>query len=140
MTKRKLHIILIDDYPNGLDTFADLLRCWGYAVTPFSRGKEAIQMLGENSIDLVITNLTELPRIDALSSVRDSIPDMTNREVLERVKQKEPRLPVMVLASNGSDESAARALRSGVADYISKPFLLEELKSRIESVLGSGTR
>jgi CheY-like chemotaxis protein len=142
MQKKKLHIILIDDYKNGLETFTDLLECWGYAVTSVSKGKEALQLLdnggrdnGKGNCDLIITNLTELPRIDALCSARDVIPDMTNGEVLSRVREKHPSLPVIVFAPYGSNESAVKARKQGAADYIRKPFSLEDLKSRIDSVL-----
>lgn len=92
-------------------------------------------MLIEKAYDLVITNLTDLPQINSLCSARDIIPDMSNTEVLKEIKKKYPQLPVIVFAPYGSNGSATKVLRQGAADYIRKPFSLEELKSRIESVL-----
>lgn len=134
--KRTFHIILIDDYRNGLETFADLLRCWGYTVTPVLSGREAIELLHNGRYDLVITNLTEFPRIDSFYSARDSmIPDMSNIDVLTAIQRKRPTLPVVVFAAYSSSNSAAKYLRHGAADYIRKPFSVEELRVRIESVL-----
>jgi DNA-binding NtrC family response regulator len=136
MSKSNAHIILIDDYRNGLETFADLLRCWGYTVTPVLHGKEALRLVDENSCDLVITNLTDFPRIDALRSGENGvIPDMTNADVLKAVKRTRPSLPVVVVAPYSSANSAEKSLQQGAADHIRWPFSLEELKSRIEAVL-----
>ena len=136
MSKSSAHIILIDDYRNGLETFADLLRCWGYKVTPVLNGKEALRLVDENSCDLVITNLTDFQGINALRSGESGvIPDMTNVEVLKAVKRIRPSLPVVVFAPYSSSKAAAKTLQEGAADHIRRPFSVEELKSRIEKVL-----
>jgi DNA-binding NtrC family response regulator len=141
MPKKNYHIILIDDYRNGLETFSDLLRCWGYKVTPVMNGKEALRLVDENSCDLVITNLTDFPRIDALRSKEvGEIPDMTNVEVLKEVKRKRPTLPVVVFAPYSSSNFAAEIKRQGAADHIRRPFSLEELKSRIDNVLRTAAK
>ena len=140
MSKKEAHIILIDDYRNGLETFADLLRCWGYKVTPVLNGTEALRLVDKNSCDLVITNLTDFPRIDALRRGENGVvPDMTNAEVLKAVKRKRPTLPVVVFAPYSSSKSAAKTLQEGAADHIRRPFSVEELKLRIEKVLGVET-
>jgi DNA-binding NtrC family response regulator len=136
MSKKKAHIILIDDYRNGLETFADLLRYWGYRVTPVLEGKEALRLVQENSCDLVITNLTDFSRGGALrSGEKGEAPAMTNSDVLEGVKRKRPTLPVIVFAPYSSSKSARKTLQQGAADHIRIPFSVEELKSRIETVL-----
>ena len=140
MSKKEFHIILIDDYLNGLETFRDLLQCWGYTVKPISRGREALKLLDNGTYDLVITSLTEISRIDALYRARkNTIPEMTNMEVLKAVKRKNPAIPVMMFAPYGSADSAKKAMRQGAADYVRRPFSLEDLKSRIESVLTKST-
>ena len=136
MSKRKYRIILIDDYRNGLETFADLLRCWGYVVTPVSSGIEALRLLDNGAYDLVITNVTDVPRKEVLHKGKNTVkPDMTNIEVVKAVRRKRPALPVIVFAPYGSADSAAKAMRQGAADHIRRPFSVEELKSRLETVL-----
>lgn len=129
-------IILIDGYRNRLETFADLLRSWGYAVTPVSSGIEALRLLDNGTYDLVITNMTDVPGIEVVHKGKNNVkPDMTNIEVVKAVRKKKPALPVVVFAPYGSDDSAAKAMRQGAADHIRRPFLVEELKSRLETVL-----
>jgi CheY-like chemotaxis protein len=133
---KRYRILLVDDYTNGRETMADILMCWGYDVTSVSSGASAIEHIGQDRYDLVISNLTDTPRIDALYSTRlDSLPDMSNMELLGEVKRYSELLPVILVAPNGSDNLDREARQRGAIDHIRWPIRLEDLRSRIQSIL-----
>lgn len=81
----------------------------------------ALEQLDAELPDLVLTEL-ELPEMDGLDLIRE-------------VKARHPRLPVVIVTSQGNEEMAVRALHLGAASYVSKRSLSEELVEAVEGVL-----
>jgi two-component system, NtrC family, response regulator AtoC len=73
-----------------------------------------------------------------LSDLR--LPDGSGLELLERVQQLDPRLPVVLMTAYGSVADAVEAMRRGAADYLQKPLDLEELRLLVERVVGRTRR
>src|SRR5690606_11493615 len=85
----------------------------GYEVTTQGRGDEGLAQALEESYDVVITDL-KLPGTDGLELVR-------------RLHQAKPKLPIILITAHGSTETAIEATKWGAFDYVPKPFEVEEV-------------
>lgn len=90
----------------------------------FSHGAEVLPLLEEDPPSLLILDVM--------------LPDISGFELLGRVREQWPHLPVILMTAYGSEELVVRALRIGVQDYFRKPFHLWDLRERVLRLLGSG--
>ncbi len=93
----------------------------GYTVYHCKNYKEAIKAIDHISFDLALLDL--------------SLPDGSGYELCKRIKEKDQKLPVIFLTALDDEVNVVMGLDIGADDYISKPFRLRELLSRIKSVL-----
>ncbi len=107
-------ILIVDDELNMRLVLAAMLKREGYEVASAADGSEALQILKSGRIAAVITDL-KMPRIDGM-------------ELLNRVSQEYPEVPVIMITAHGTVATAVEALKKGALDYITKPFELEDLK------------
>ncbi|MFZ6006535.1 MAG: sigma-54-dependent transcriptional regulator [Nitrospirota bacterium] len=117
----KPKILIVDDEPDICKALEFLLKRDGYAVTSANSGEDAIEKLKTDGFDVVITDL-KMGRVDGIA-------------VLEKAKEINPDMPVIMMTAFASIESAVEAMKRGAADYIVKPFLNEEIKLTIKKVL-----
>jgi DNA-binding NtrC family response regulator len=101
-------ILIVDDEEIFLLSLKNNLACLGYAVVSATTGREALTLLKEQTIDLVITDL--------------NMPEMDGIQLILSIKEHLPALPVVVFTAKGSIESAVDAIRQGAFDYLEKPF------------------
>ena len=104
----KEHILLIDDDPGISEVLGMLLEREGYGVKFASTVKAALEQVSVPGIDLVVTDL--------------KLPDGTGLDVIAAVRTRHPGLPIVMITSYSSIESAIAALRGGAVDYVIKPF------------------
>ncbi|HYQ80156.1 MAG TPA: sigma-54 dependent transcriptional regulator, partial [Anaeromyxobacteraceae bacterium] len=102
-------------------TTAILLRHAGYQVAEAEDGAAAVQRLGSESFDVVLTDL-RMGAVDGL-------------EVLRSALESAPATQVIVMTAFGTIESAVEAMRRGAFDYLAKPFKGEELLLRVEKAV-----
>ncbi|KZL92917.1 transcriptional regulatory protein ZraR [Clostridium magnum DSM 2767] len=95
-----------------------------YKITTASDGLEAIDIVLNNDIDLILLDL-KMPKADGM-------------EVLRKVKDKNLNIPIVMITAHGTMESAVEAMKLGAIDYISKPFNIDELKIIIKNALNIG--
>lgn len=114
-------ILLIEDEARLRDNLRTLLQSEGYLVTVAQNGAEGIKRLGQESFDLVITDLV-MPEIDGF-------------QVLEYLKAYSPETVVVVMTAYVSAGSVIDALRKGAYDYLSKPFEFDLMKATIARAL-----
>lgn len=93
----------------------------GYAVTAFTRSFEAAESFQPGQWDLMVTDI-KMPGMDGL-------------ELLQKVKQKDPSLPVIMVTAYATVEMSIQALRKGAYDMLTKPFEPEELLYRVKNAL-----
>jgi two-component system nitrogen regulation response regulator NtrX len=116
----KIRVLIVDDEPSVLlETSASLKR--HYDVLTASRAEDAERMLGEQKVDLLLTDL-RLPGKDGIS-------------LLEGVKGTHPDLPVVLMSGHGTIEEAVKAIRLGAVDFVEKPFGPERLQVTVERAL-----
>ena len=106
-------ILIVDDEKNYPLILSAVLEEEGFeALTAFS-GEEALSVLKNSDVDLVLTDM-KMPSLDGI-------------ELLERIKGKDPELPVIMMTAHGTVEKAVEAMQKGAYNYILKPFDNERL-------------
>jgi DNA-binding NtrC family response regulator len=93
----------------------------GFAVKAYTRSFEAVDEFAPGQWDLVVTDV-KMPGLDGL-------------EVLQRIKEKSPEIPVIMITAFATVEMSIQALRRGAYDMLTKPFEPEELVYRIKNAL-----
>lgn len=94
------------------------------SIKEASNGQEALDMVGKYKFDIVILDI--------------SMPKKSGLEVLKEIKQKKPKLAVLILSVNPEEQYAIRALKGGASGYISKESASEELENAIRTVHAGG--
>jgi len=93
----------------------------GYGVDLAMTGQSALDTWSQKGFDLLVADLR--------------LPDMDGMDVIKRVKAKKPETPVIVITGYASVPSAVEAMKSGVVDYLPKPFTEEEFMARVDKAL-----
>jgi two-component system response regulator HydG len=114
-------VLVVDDQKNMRATTAILLRQAGFEVAESEDGATAVQRLGSESFDVVLTDL-RMGSVDGM-------------EVLRGALESAPSTQVIVMTAFGTIESAVEAMRRGAYDYLAKPFKGEELVLRVEKAV-----
>jgi two-component system, NtrC family, response regulator PilR len=114
-------ILIVDDERSMREMLEILLRREGYDVTAAENGTAAIALLQARPFDMLI------------SDVR--MPDVSGIEVLRTAKALNPGIIGIMVTAYGSKESIQEVLRLQAADYLDKPFNVEELKFRVRKEL-----
>lgn len=106
-------ILVVDDEPNYLIILSELLRDEGYEVFTAPNGKEGLAIVQEVDLDLVITDM-QMPGMDGL-------------QLLDKIKEGNEHLPVIMITAFAEVEKAVAAMQAGAYNYLSKPFSNDEL-------------
>ena len=93
----------------------------GYNVVHVDLGMDALTRLLTEHFDGAICDLT--------------LPDVDGLRVIESVRSKNARLPIIILSARSDTEEKLEGLRSGGNDYLTKPFAIEELLTRLKNIL-----
>jgi len=116
-----LTALVVDDENATRDLCRDVVTDGGLRVRTASTTEQALEILEQLPIDIVITDL--------------KVPDLGGLELLRRVRENYPQTAVMVLTQYGTIESAVEATRMGAADYVTKPFHVPDLRTKLERVV-----
>ncbi|MBO3097749.1 sigma-54-dependent transcriptional regulator [Gelidibacter pelagius] len=115
------NILIVDDDVQILELIQRLLQSLNYHTYKAISVKEAIAILQDQSIDLLITDL-QMPGVDGL-------------QLVKYVSEHFPEIPKLAVTGFPSIDGALRAMKSGVMDYLIKPFTKEELKTAVQKSL-----
>lgn len=118
MSKGK--ILVIDDEDIVRLSCSRTLVPEGYELKMAKNGPEGLQMLEEDTFDLVLTDL--------------KMPNMDGIEVLAKIKEKWPATDVVIVTGYQTVETAVKAIKLGAFDYIEKPFTPDTLIATISNV------
>ena len=113
-------ILVVDDEPKMTSLLCGHLEDAGHNVSTTTKPAEALDLLEKHAFDIVITDL--------------SMPQISGMTVLERALEK-TGTDVIMMTAYGSIESAVGAMKKGAADYLLKPFSLDELALIIDRLL-----
>ncbi|MDA3902678.1 MAG: sigma-54 dependent transcriptional regulator [Desulfuromusa sp.] len=114
-------ILVAEDEEIMRITVLDHLRHQGWQVDDAANGIAALDLVKKNNYDLVISDIR--------------MPGMDGEKLLDEVKQRAPRTEVILMTAHGNADDAVSCLKQGAADYILKPFDLDDLTFRVERLL-----
>lgn len=116
-------IWVVDDDTMNLRMAEFILKQQQYDVVKIESGLECLQLLGKQKPDLILLDV--------------QMPIMSGIKTLEHIREKEETrdIPVVFLTASADTETVIDAGRLGVVDYVVKPFMPQELLSRVERVL-----
>lgn len=117
----QLTILTIDDEENIRNGLTDNFELEGYRVLQASNGKEGLEIIERDQVDLVITDL----RMDGMSG----------EEVVQHVTTENPGIPIIVLTGHGSIEEANKAIKAGAYYFLTKPLNLDHLNKIVKNAL-----
>jgi len=120
MTAAPLHVLVIDDEPPIRKLLRMGLAAQGYQTTEAANGKAALELLADGP-DLVILDL--------------GLPDVEGLELLRTIRERNDKVPIVVLSSRSDERAKVEALDFGADDYLTKPFGMDELLARMRAAL-----
>jgi DNA-binding NtrC family response regulator len=116
-------VLIVDDENTTRDLCRDIVIESGLRTRTASTTEQALEILEQYPVDIIITDLR--------------VPEIGGLELLKRVRQSHPRIPIIVLTQYGTIESAVEATRVGATDYVTKPFHIPELRTKLDRVVHS---
>jgi two-component system OmpR family response regulator len=119
-----MRILVVEDDAVLAAALVRALNQSAYAVDVVGDGDEANRALGADSYDLVVLDLA-LPKVDGLT-------------VLQRLRDRKSRVPVLVLSARDALEDRVKGLDIGADDYMTKPFDLPEFEARVRVLIRRG--
>ncbi len=113
-------VMIVDDEPVNLLVLRTFLTRIGYKLVEATNGPEALQLLSEHVIDLVILDIM--------------MPGMSGYEVCVKMRERfsAARLPVLLLTAKNQVEDLLQGYECGASDFLTKPFQRQELQARME--------
>lgn len=111
-------ILLVDDEEIFTRNMTKLLTVRGYSVTAVSRGAEAIDVLENEPVDVIVLDL-KMPGMDGLATLKE-------------IQKLGFFAQTLILTGHGSIDSALAAMKLGAYDYLAKPCEIDELVAKIE--------
>lgn len=114
------NILIVDDNPNMSMLLTEMLEIFDFTSTRCSDGESALAELEKNEYALVITDMR--------------MPKMTGLELIQKVKEKDPKLPVVLISGYSvvSTENENDAKPDG---FLAKPFMMSDIEKLLNSLL-----
>jgi len=117
MQLKKENILIVDDDIDILELLQRHLKSWDFHTYKAVSVKEAVNILRDTRIDLLITDL-KMPEIDGF-------------ELIKFMTEHYPKIPKLVVTGYPSVQDSLAAIKSGVTEYLTKPFTKKELESAV---------
>ena len=116
-----IRILLVEDEENISNLIKMNLELENYEVVACANGKKAMDYFLKERFDLIILDVM--------------LPGLSGIEVCEQVRIHNASIPILMLSARSEPEDRIKGLKTGADDYLTKPFVLEELLLRIEKLL-----
>jgi len=120
------HLLLVEDDHAIRTVLRDALGHDGHRVTTAQDGDEALALLRGSAFDLLVLDVM--------------LPGPSGLEILRTLRQRDQRTPVLLLTAKGSESDKVLGLELGADDYVTKPFSLRELRTRVRVLLRRAER
>ena len=118
---KKKKILVVDDEQDVRETLESVLAKLDYDPLVAAGGKEALDIIRENKIDIVLSDLY--------------MPEMDGIELLKRVKTENRNIVFLMITAHPTIETAVDAIKKGAYDYLTKPFHIDEVKMKLNRAL-----
>jgi two-component system chemotaxis response regulator CheY len=123
MPDSKMRILVVDDFATMRRIVKNILKQLGYEnIVEAEDGKAALRVLESQQVDFIVSDW--------------NMPNMSGLELLKviRADEKLKELPFLMVTAEALKENIVEAVKSGVSNYIVKPFTAEVLKEKIEKI------
>jgi DNA-binding NtrC family response regulator len=114
-------VLIIDDEAAIRESLQTLLEMDGYATETAASGKEGLIRAGEKPFDLILLDV--------------ALPDANGIDLLSELHQRDAGLPVIIITAYGTVENAVRAMQSGAANFVQKPWDNEKLLADVRAAV-----
>ncbi len=118
---RKYRILIVEDEPAISTGLIDVFVFHGFRVEHAATGPDGLRMALRGTYDLVLLDVM--------------LPGMDGFEICQRIREREPDQPVVMLTAKAADEDIIQGLSLGADDYVAKPFSVAQLVLRVQAVL-----
>ncbi len=115
-----VRILVIDDDANLRQTLAMVLEHAGYVVTPSASAQYGLHCLEKQAFDLIFLDI--------------SVPQTNGSALLPRLRERWPRIPVMILTGNAVPDPSSELWQPGVSGYLSKPVDPEQILAQVSKL------
>ena len=114
-------VLVVEDHEDLIFTLKSVLKKEGYTVFTADNGEDAVKIIHNELIDLVLLDL--------------KIPKLSGLEVLQKIKEYDPEVIIIMMTATKDARPAIEALKMGAYDYLMKPFELDELRQLLRNAL-----
>ena len=114
-------VLIADDDSAGRGMYRRVLEYEGCSVLDVSSGEQALEILEQQSVDLLLTDVM--------------MPGMDGLELLERARDLYPDIRAIIMTGHKTDEAVIRAFRNKACDFLNKPFHVDELVEAVQSAM-----
>lgn len=121
MSQAQGTVLIVDDERSIRVSLRTILSNIGFEIVEAARGEEALSLARTARLDVVLLDV--------------NMPGMDGVEVCRIMRKESPRLPIVMLTVQGSEDRKVEALDAGADDYITKPFQLRELIARLKAAV-----
>jgi two-component system, OmpR family, KDP operon response regulator KdpE len=115
------NVLIVDDERSIRLSLKTILGNFGFDIVEAARGEEAVALVRSERFDAVLLDI--------------NMPGIGGIEVCRIMRKVSPRLPIVMLTVQGSEDRKVEALNAGADDYITKPFQLRELTARLRAAV-----
>jgi DNA-binding NtrC family response regulator len=116
------HILIVDDEEDLASTLAERLELRGFQVTAVTSSAEALEVVSANRFSVLILDV-KMPGIGGL-------------ELMTRIKQEQPDLPVILFTGHSSLADARKGIDEGAFAYLQKPIKIDKLLETVKGAIG----
>ena len=121
MSQDHTTVLIVDDERSIRVSLRTILSGLGFVIVEAARGEEALSLVRTAQFDVVLLDI--------------NMPGIGGIEVCRTMRRTAPRLPIVMLTVQGSEDRKVEALDAGADDYITKPFQLRELIARLRAAV-----
>jgi len=114
-------VLVVDDEEEARKICAEVAEEAGLRARSARTTEEALEILEQVPVDIVLTDLR--------------VPELGGLDLLRRIREHFPQIAVLVLTQYGTIESAVEATRLGAADFVTKPFHVSDLRSKLDRMV-----
>lgn len=121
LKKNPKRMLVVDDEKSVRDLLAEYLNEYGYEVTCAANGQDALKIYQQGHFDIILSDLNMAP--------------MDGLELLNKVKEINSGAIFIIITGYPSITSSIEAIKKGARDYITKPFNIDEIRTKVERAL-----
>ncbi len=117
----KTRLLIVDDDQGMRENLAELFESLGYDVRTAANTPDALEVLGETEVDLLLTDY--------------KMPGPTGVELIEAARKTQPGLRAVLMTAFGDSFTEIESVRRGAVGYLNKPFEADEIVAFVEKIL-----